>query len=261
MHVNLKITTEIEIHSLSDLPKFKTLMESLGMKINKSQLARDLNVDRRTIDKYLNGLIPKKTRKRGSKIDKYYDVISHLLSKESKQIFYYKRVLWQYLKDNHGLECSQSAFRAYISRKPEFQAYFSEGKRTKPVGQVVRYETEPGEQAQFDWKENIRYVTKEGEILNVNILLSHSRFRTFLLTLSKSQSVLMSFLMETFEKIGGVPKTIVFDNMKTVMDEARTEYSKGGSMNGLINLPKIADLTFIRVKPVGLIPKGKWKPR
>lgn len=90
MHVNLKITTEIEIHSLSDLPKFKTLMESLGMKINKSQLARDLNVDRRTIDKYLNGLIPKKTRKRGSKIDKYYDVISQLLSKESKQIFYYK---------------------------------------------------------------------------------------------------------------------------------------------------------------------------
>lgn len=169
MHVNLKITTEIEIHSLSDLPKFKTLMESLGMKINKSQLARDLNVDRRTIDKYLNGLIPKKTRKRGSKIDTYYDVISQLLSKESKQIFYYKRVLWQYLKDNHGLECSQSAFRAYISRKPKFQAYFSEGKRTKPVGQVVRYETEPGEQAQFDWKENIRYVTKEGEILNVNI--------------------------------------------------------------------------------------------
>jgi len=74
----LKITTEIEIHSLSDLPKFKTLMESLGMKINKSQLARDLNVDRRTIDKYLNGLIPKKTRKRGSKIDTYYDVISQL---------------------------------------------------------------------------------------------------------------------------------------------------------------------------------------
>ena len=50
MHVNLKITTEIEIHSLSDLPKFKTLMESLGMKINKSQLARDLNVDRRWSD-------------------------------------------------------------------------------------------------------------------------------------------------------------------------------------------------------------------
>jgi hypothetical protein len=70
VHVNLNITTEIEIHSLSDLPKLKMLMESLGIKINKSQLARDLSVDRRTIDKYLNGFIPKKTRKRGSKIDK-----------------------------------------------------------------------------------------------------------------------------------------------------------------------------------------------
>src|SRR5690625_7151386 len=119
-------------------------MESFGMKINKSQLARDLNVDRRTIDKYLNGLIPKKTRKRGSKIDTYYDVISQLLSKESKQIFYYKRVLWQYLKDNHGLECSQSAFRAYISRKQKFKAYFSDGKRTKQVDKVVSYESETG---------------------------------------------------------------------------------------------------------------------
>ena len=30
-------------------------MESLDMKINNSQLARDLNVDRRTVEKYLNG--------------------------------------------------------------------------------------------------------------------------------------------------------------------------------------------------------------
>ena len=29
------------------------------MKINKSKLARDMGVDRRTIDKYLNGLIKK----------------------------------------------------------------------------------------------------------------------------------------------------------------------------------------------------------
>ena len=30
-------------------------MENLKMKVNKSQLARELNVDRRTIDKYMNG--------------------------------------------------------------------------------------------------------------------------------------------------------------------------------------------------------------
>lgn len=230
MHVQLDLKTNIEINSLSDLPKLKFLMESLNMKINKSKLARELNVDRRTVDKYLNGYVPLKKRNRPSKIDDYYGVIRLLLSKESKQIFYYKRVLWQYLKDNHGLECSQSSFRAYLSRKPEFQAYFSKGKRTESITTVVRYETPPAEQAQFDWKENIRYITKEGEILYVNIgvfLLSYSRLRAFHLTISKSQSVLISFLMESFEALGGVPKSLVTDNMKTVMDEPRTEYSRG----------------------------------
>ncbi|WP_181537692.1 IS21 family transposase [[Anoxybacillus] calidus] len=230
MHAKLTIATEIEIRCLSDLPKLKILMESSGMKINKSQLARELNVDRRTVDKYLKGYVPKKKRNRSSKIDPYYEVIAELLSEESKQVFYYKRVLWQYLKDHHGLQCSSSAFRAYIARKPEFQAYFTEGKRTKTNKPVVRYETAPGKQAQFDWKENIRYVTKEGEVLSVQVgvfLLSYSRFRTFLLTLSRTQGMLMDFLAQTFEIIGGVPKTILFDNMKTVMDEARTTYSKG----------------------------------
>lgn len=229
-YVQLDVSTNIEIKSLTDLPKLKLLMESLNMKINKSKLARELNVDRGTVDKYLKGYVPQKKRCKKSKIDEYYGVIKLLLSKDSKQRFYYKRVLWQYLKDNHGLDCSQSAFRAYISRKPEFQAYFSDGKQTEPIHTVVRYETLPGEQAQFDWKENIKYITKDGEILFVNVavfLLSYSRFRTFHLTISRSQSVLISFLMESFEIIGGVPKNLLTDNMKTVMDEARTEYSKG----------------------------------
>lgn len=230
MHVQLKIKTEFSIKSLKDLPELKMIMESLNMKINKSELARQLNVDRRTIDKYLNGYTPKKSRSRKSKIDDFYEVIQLLLSKESIQVFYYKRVLWQYLKDNHGLVCSASAFRAYISRKPEFQAYFTDGKRTNGVGTIVRFETPPGEQAQFDWKEKIKYITKDGEVLLVNVgvlLLSNSRFRTYHLSISKSQSVLISFLMESFEVIGGVPKTILTDNLKTVMDSHRTEYTKG----------------------------------
>src|SRR5690625_3460530 len=99
MHIQLNITTEIEINNLTDLPKFKLLMESSDMKINKSQLAREFGVDRRTIDKYLNGYTIKTRRKKGSKIDKHYDEIKKLLSDESIQKFFYKRILWQYLKD------------------------------------------------------------------------------------------------------------------------------------------------------------------
>lgn len=230
MHIPVNLNTNIEIKRLIDSPKLKLLMESLKMKINKSRLARDMGVDRRTIDRYLNGDHPTTSRKRSSKIDDYYDVISLLLSDESKQIFYYKRVLWQYLKDNHGLDCAQSTFRAYISKKPEFNSYFVSDKRKKSNEPVIRYETPPAEQAQLDWKENIRYLTKDGDVLYVNVgvlLLSYSRFRAFHLSISKSQSVLLSFLIESFEAFGGVPKCIVTDNMKTVMDEPRTTYQKG----------------------------------
>ncbi|MEW4234343.1 IS21 family transposase, partial [Bacillus thuringiensis] len=62
MYIKLDIPTEFEVKSLTDLPNFKNLMENLKMKVNKSQLARELNVDRRTIDKYMNGFTPKGTK-------------------------------------------------------------------------------------------------------------------------------------------------------------------------------------------------------
>src|SRR5690625_1577708 len=230
MHIAIDINSELTISSLTDLPKLKLLMENVKMKINKSELARKFNVDRRTITKYLNGYKPNMTRKKTSKIDAYYDIIKRLLSDDSPQRFYYKRILWQYLKDNHGLDCSDSGFRAYLSRTPEFQAYFESTRKRKSRKEVIRFETPPAEQAQLDWKENIKYVTKDGEVIHVNIcvlLLAHSRFRTYHLSLSKSQNVLFSFLTESFEAIGGVPKTLIVDNMKSVMDEPRTRYQKG----------------------------------
>ena len=231
MYIQLNVETTFELKSLTDLAKYKQIMEHLKMKINKSKLARDMGVDRRTIDKYLNGFVPKKKRNKPSKIDEFYPVIASLLSEDSKQVFYYRRNLWQYLKDNHGLVCGQSTFRTYIANTPEFQAYFEKDERIPSMGNSgIRFETRPGKQAQLDWKESIIYETKDGEKVEINVavlVLSHSRMRFFYMSISKSQAVLISFLTETFEKMGGVPEELVTDNMKTVMDEARTEFSKG----------------------------------
>ena len=230
MHIQLNINADVEINCLTDLPKLKMLLESSNMKINKSQLARELGVDRRTISKYLEGYTKKITRNKTSKIDRFYDDIQKLLSGKSIQTFYYKRVLWQYLKDNHGLDSSLSNFRAYISKKPEFQQYFDARSGRRSNQEVIRFETPPAEQAQLDWKEKIKYITKDGEILYVNVfvlLLSYSRFRVYLLSISMSQSILLSFLTESFETLGGVPKTLLVDNMKTIMNESRTKYRKG----------------------------------
>lgn len=113
----------------------------------------------------------------------------------------------------------------------------------------MRYETEKGKQAQLDWKENIEFVLTTGEVININVfvlILSYSRFRVYKLSLDKTQDVLLSFLDESFETFGGVAKELLTDNMETVMDEARTNYSKGKVNN---RFQQFADDYGFKVRP------------
>lgn len=233
------IPSTMEINCLSDLSKLGQFMEVSKLKINKSQIARDLNVDRRTVHKYLEGYQKPETRTRSGKIDEHYDLIAELLSDKNSQVFFYKRILWQYLTDNHGLQCAQSSFRRWISQHKEFNDYFN-GKRNRTVNgsvrdcttthQAIHYDTEIGEEAQLDWKEDMRFQLKNGEIQSVNLfalVYSYSRFKIYFLSLTKKQEPLFHYLDQAFEIAGGVPKRLKTDNMKTVMDEARSKHKKG----------------------------------
>ncbi|NFE96293.1 IS21 family transposase [Clostridium botulinum] len=250
MIIKTNIYSELKINTLEDLHKLKLIMEVNNLKVNKSQIARELGVDPRTVGKYLKGYVKPTTRNRKSKIEAFEPIIKELLSKDSIQVFYYKRILWQYLKDNYGLDCAQSSFRRYISNHLEFNEYFNNRKKghistTSPM----RYETDKGKQAQLDWKENIEFILTTGEVININIfvlILSYSRFRVYQLSLDKTQDVLLSFLDESFETFGGVPEELLTDNMKTVMDEARTNYSKGKVNN---KFQQFADDYGFNVRP------------
>ena len=250
MLIKTEINTNLKIEKLEDLSKLKSFVEGSNLKLNHSQIARELGVDARTVKKYINGYVKINKRKRVSKIDEYNKIIEELLSDESKQIFYYKRVLWQYLTDNHGLECAESSFRRYISKKEEFNIYFKKRKKIISKDKApMRFETAIGQQAQIDWKENILFELVDGNIINVNIfalVLSYSRFKVYRVSLNKSQDILFSFLSDSFEKIGGVPKEIITDNMKTVMDIARTNNSEGKVNNKFQQFAK--DFGF-EVKP------------
>ena len=250
MIYKISVNTEIKINSLEDLHKLKLLMEVNNLKVNMSQIARELGVDVRTVGKYLNGYVKPITRNRKSTIDNFKPIIRSLLSEESIQVFYYKRVLWQYLKDNHGLDCAQSSFRRYISNNPEFNDYFKRRKKGYiSNNSSMRFETDKGQQAQLDWKENIDFVLSNGEVININIfvlILSYSRFRVYKLSLEKTQDILFSFLNESFEAFGGVPKEVLTDNMKTVMDEPRTAYRNGKTNN---KFQQFADDYGFKVRP------------
>ena len=51
---NIPVT--IEINTVQDLSKLGAFMEHNDIKVNKSEIARKLNINRRTVDKYLKGL-------------------------------------------------------------------------------------------------------------------------------------------------------------------------------------------------------------
>lgn len=74
------IITDLEIHSVNDLYKLKPFFEDSTLKIHKSQIARELDVDRRTVDKYINGYQKPETRNSIDCIAPYYDIIQELLS-------------------------------------------------------------------------------------------------------------------------------------------------------------------------------------
>lgn len=259
MIIKPPITTDLKIEKLEDLHKLKPFMESANLKINKSQIARELGVDRRTVGKYLNGFKKSTHRASTNCLTPYKETIRELLSNRNEQIFYYRRVLWQYLCDNHGYQGSYSNFCCYLSQEPEFASYFRKKKPAKSDA-FIRYETPAAKQAQLDWKESMRLLTTDLGWVEVNIfvlLLSFSRYRVYRMTVSKSQDVLFSCLDDAFATFGGVPDEIVTDNMKTVMDQPRTKGSKG-KVNS--RFQQFSEDYAFRVQPcVASTPKTKGK--
>lgn len=259
MIIKSPVTTNLKIEKLEDLYKLKPFMKSANLKINKSQIARELDVDRRTVDKYINGFHKLKHRTSSNCLTPYKDIIRELLSDENEQVFYYRRVLWQYLCDNHGYHGAYSNFCYYLSREPEFAAYFRKRLPAKSEA-YIRYETPAGKQAQLDWKESLRLLTTDLGWVEVNIfvlLLSFSRYRIYRMVPTKSQDVLFFCLDDAFTVFGGVPEEIVTDNMKTIMDQPRTRGSKG-KIN--IRFQQFADDYGFRVQPcIAATPKTKGK--
>lgn len=181
MIITSPITTNLQITKLEDLHKLKAFMETINLRINKSQIARELGVDRRTVSKYVSGFRKSKHRTVQNCLSPYIALIRELLSASNEQIFYYRRVLWQYLCDNHGYHGCYSNFCHYLNRIPEFKNYFRKRTITKP-NTYIRYETPAGKQAQLDWKESLKLLTTDLGWAEVNIfvlLLSFSRYHVY----------------------------------------------------------------------------------
>ncbi len=256
----MEIYTDIKINCLEDLREYVCVLKEMEVKINKSQLARELKADRRTIGKILEGQPKSKTRNKKSKLCFLDNTIKELLSSDTQR-FYYISNLLRYLQDNNELKCSESTFRYYINKNEEFRNYFDKGiKVSNSKIPVLMYETPLGEEAQIDWKESQPFILDDGEVVTINIfvyILSNSRFRIYFLSIEKERQILFDFLIRSFEITGGVPKKLVTDNMKTVMDQARTEHFEGKINDEFENFSK--QMGFVTHPCVAGSPETKAK--
>jgi len=84
-------------------------------------------------------------------------------------------------------------------------------------------------QSQVDWKEKLIMFTRSKQPVEINIflmLLGFSRLKYLELTLDKSQETLFCCMINAFKYFDGITKEIIFDNMRTVVDQSRTNYQE-----------------------------------
>lgn len=162
---------------------------------NKAELARRYNCDPRTIDRYIKihtgQLQPvPTTREYTSKLDGYKEIIINKV-------------------DKYG--CSAMAVYKFIQKKGYDGKYsiladfVRKHKDNEVKKATIRFETNPGLQAQVDWKEDMTLVNRAGEEFKINIflmLLGYSRYKFIMITTDRSQETLFKCMTEAFSHIG-----------------------------------------------------------
>lgn len=179
--------------------------------MSKAAMARIMGCDPRTVKRYLEGYEPKKKKKVliESKLDKFKETIISKLEIGCTSMAIFKFI------QKDGYIGSYSLVADFVQKHKEEQIKKA----------TIRFETAPGLQAQVDWKENLKMISKHGEIFEVNIflmVLGYSRTKFVKLTSDKTQKTLFECMNEAFKYFGGIPKEIVFDNMATVVDRANS---------------------------------------
>lgn len=218
--------------------------------LNKTELARRYDCDPRTVDRYLKiqsgELIPKpSSREYRSKLEDFKPIIINKI-------------------DVYG--CTAMAVYKFISKKgytgkysilSDFVRYHKQKEIKKAT---IRFETNPGLQAQVDWKENLTLISRHGKVFKTNIFLmvmGYSRKKFIMVTTDRNQDALFQCMVCAFRFYGGIPHEILFDNMRTVVDRAKSSFAQTVYNDRFAAFAKDMGFTPIACRPYRPQTKGK----
>ena len=220
-----------------------------GEKLNKSVLAKQYGCCWRTIDRRLNP-------------DKY---------KRQRKIRIYKSILEPYKNiidekiENNNIPATGIYF--LLKTKYDFKGkygivnkYVSSKKENIINNLTIRFETIKGYQSQVDWKEKLKLHDNKGNEYIVSIfliVLGNSRYKYIELTFDQTQVTLFKCMTNAFKYFGGTTKEILFDNMKTVVDRAKSDFTDVVINSKAMQFSKDAGFKIITCRPYRPRTKGK----
>ncbi len=188
----------------------KTTVRTLFSKgYNKTQIARMLGIDRKTVRKILNEPEEKDRNKAGpwpSVLDPYREFIEIQANKGISIV----RIHGD-LKKRYGIECSYTTVRDYVSKLNLSQPH-----------PYMILDSLPGEEAQVDFGYigtlNVAGKAKKAWVFVMS--LSYSRYMYAEITFDQNVKTFVRCHVDAFKYFGGVPETVKIDNLKAAIVEA-----------------------------------------
>ncbi len=185
---------------------FQKVRELRTQGLKKSQIAKRLGIDRKTVSKYLASNAPPKysPRKRGSRQD--------LFSGFDKRV----RSLLEITPDLTARETFEFIWdEGYRGSERTVNRRVSGIRGEKPKERFFEQEYEPGEQAQFDFKESVvlPFIDGEREVQLHFGTLPYSDVCVVRGYPGLTYECFMDGVHHFFERVGGMPKNVRIDNL------------------------------------------------
>src|SRR5258707_5493973 len=176
------------------------------------EIDRELGVARNTVRRYVRGVPEARPRlRRASKLEVY------------------KEQIRRWVREDHLLNCETMLPRlqaqGYTGRISILKDFVRPLRPPAAAARrpVIRYETKPGEQLQFDWGEFV--YEQDGhtrKLFGFTAVLSYSRLRFVTFVKRTDAPTLIRCLQASFEAFGGLPKAVLTDRMKAVLLDMQT---------------------------------------